>query len=47
MTMEKWDELERILTDNELKNLYDNIQTQEDWKSNIKKAIEAAIQEWT
>ena len=30
MTMEKWDELERILTDNELKKLYDNIQKQED-----------------
>ena len=30
MTMEKWDELERILADNELKKLYDNIQKQED-----------------
>ena len=45
--MEKWDELEGILTDNELRKLLDSIQKQENYEMNIKKAIDEAIQEWT
>ena len=41
--MGKWDELEGILTDNELKTLLDNIQKQDNYEINIKKAIDEAI----
>ena len=44
--MEKWDELERILKDNQLSQLHENILKQENWELNIRDAIDKAIQHW-
>ena len=43
MTMEKWDELDKILIENHLYQLYQNIQEQNDWKRNIREVIDDVL----
>ena len=44
MTMEKWDEMENILKDNDLQQLYENMQKNNDWKRNIREVIDEELQ---
>ena len=41
--MEKWDELENILKENNLQELYEIIQEQNDWKRNIREVIDEEL----
>ena len=43
MTMDKWEELEKILIENDLKDISDNIQQQNDWIRNIRSIIDETL----
>ena len=44
MTMEKWDEMENILKDNDLQQLYESMQKNNNWKKNIREVIDEELQ---
>ena len=46
MTMEKWDEMEKILKENQLQQLYENIQGKNDWQRNIREVIDDELRLW-
>ena len=46
MTMEKWEEMESIMKENNLQLLYENIQEKNDWKRNIREVIDEELRKW-
>ena len=44
--MDKWEELEKILIDNDLKDISDKIQQQNDWSRNIRNIIDETLERY-
>ena len=44
--MDKWEELEKILIENDLKDISDKIWQQNDWKRNIRSIIDEALERY-
>ena len=46
MTMEKWEELERILKENQLNDLMIDIQRKNKWDRDIRIIMDEALDKW-